>query len=271
MGNTILITGSSSGIGKATAQYFADKGWNVAATMRRPENEKDLKESKSLKLIRLDVEDAGSIREAVARTIREFGGIDVVLNNAGYGATGPFEAANEAQIRRQFEVNVFGLMAVIQEVLPHLRERRAGTIINVSSIGGRVTFPLYSLYHGTKWCVEGFSESLSYELAPLGIRVKIVEPGAIRTDFNDRSADPLVKDGLTAYDGFVDNFKKKASGFVEKAIPPVKVAEVIHRAATDGSSRLRYLAGTDAKAFWGIRRWFGEGTQMGIVRWMLGR
>lgn len=271
MSKTILITGSSSGIGKATAQYFAEKGWNVAATMRKPENEQDMKESDSLKLIRLDVQDAASIEAAVDQTIQAFGGIDVVLNNAGYGANGPFEAASAEQIRRQFDVNVFGLMAVIQSVLPHMRERKSGTIINVSSIGGRVAFPLFSLYHGTKWCVEGFSESLSYELAQFGIKVKIVEPGAIKTDFMDRSAELLTKEGLHAYDKLVKKFNDAADKFMDKALPPRKVAEVIYRAATDGSNRLRYLAGMDAKIFWGIRRWFGDGAHRGIVRMLVGR
>ena len=133
MKKTILITGSSSGIGKATAQYFSQNGWNVAATMRKPEDEKDIKESSSMKLYQLDVQDEDSILKTIEKVISDFGKIDVVLNNAGYGARGPFEAASKDQIRRQFDVNVFGLMAVIEHILPYFRQSNSGTIIKCCS------------------------------------------------------------------------------------------------------------------------------------------
>lgn len=191
---TILITGASSGIGEATARHFQANGWNVVATMRNPDAAHELGALVNLHLARLDVTDADSITAAVREGIDRFGGIDVLLNNAGYGAYGALEAFPMDRIRRQFDTKVIGLLEVTKAVLPHMRENRAGTIINIASIGGQITFPLGTLYHGTKFAVEGLSEALHYELEPLGIRVRIVEPGMIRTDFGgDRSTSPWMK------------------------------------------------------------------------------
>ena len=189
MSKTILITGASSGIGKATALHFQQQGWNVVATMRQPDNDTELKALPRVLVARLDVLDEASITAAVSAGIERFGAIDVLLNNAGYGAYGPLEAFPMDKIRRQFDTNVIGLLAVTKAVLPHMRARGSGQILNVSSIGGKVTFPLGALYHGTKFAVEGLSEALHYELEPLGIRVKLIEPGMIRTDFAGRSFD----------------------------------------------------------------------------------
>ena len=240
MPKTILITGSSSGIGKATAIHFAAQGWNVIATMRTPEKAGDWANHNNITLKRLDVLDFDSIKQAINETIHKFGKIDAIVNNAGYGLVGPFEASTDEQIRRQFDTNVFGLMNVCREIIPHFRENRDGTIINVASMGGRLTFPLYSLYHGTKWAVEGFSEALQFELQPFNIRVKIIEPGAIKTDFYDRSMDVMSKPGLTAYDSFVNKAMPNMNKFGETAPGPEKVAAVIYKAATDGSGKLRY-------------------------------
>ena len=245
MAQTVFITGASTGIGRASALYFRDKGWNVAATMRDPAAHAGL-ESESLKTFALDVTDHATIAQAAAGAIEAFGGVDVLVNNAGYGAFGPFEAATNEQIERQYATNVTGLMFVTREFLPHFRSRGSGVIVNITSVGGAATFPFYSLYHGSKWAVEGFTESLKFELDPLGIRVKIVEPGAISTDFTSRSLDRLHKPGLTAYDGtlgkFLANWAKAKS-----SSPPEMVAGVIYQAATDGTGQLRYVAGDDAK------------------------
>jgi NAD(P)-dependent dehydrogenase (short-subunit alcohol dehydrogenase family) len=157
---TIVITGASSGIGKATARLFADKGWNVVATMRHPAHETDLRESAKLKLVALDVQDPASPPAAVAAAIDAFGRIDVWLNNAGYGAFGPVEAGTREQIQRQFDVNVFGLIACVQAIAPHFRANKAGVLINVSSIGGLMTVPSYGVYNASKFAVEGLSEGL---------------------------------------------------------------------------------------------------------------
>lgn len=254
MKKTVLITGASSGIGKTTAIYFQQQGWNVAATMRNPDKEKELASLTNIHLLKLDVTDSKSIDAAIQEAIKLFGQIDVLVNNAGYGALGPFEAASTEQIKKQFDTNVLGLMNVTQSILPYFRKQNSGTIINISSIGGRITFPLYSLYHGTKWAVEGFSESLQYELRPFNIKVKIVEPGAIKTDFYDRSMDILKKDGLTVYDSYVNTALKNIQNFSRNAPGPQMVAKKIFQAATDQSWKLRYPVSKGGPTFL-ILRW----------------
>lgn len=251
---TVFITGSSSGIGKATARYFAQQGWNVAATMRTPTKETELGELPNVKLFRSDVLDADSIRQAITDARAAFGTIDVLVNNAGYGAVGVFEAATPEQIQRQFDTNVFGVMNVIREILPHFREKRNGTIINVTSMGGLIAFPIYSIYHGTKWAVEGFAEALSFELRPFNIRVKNIEPGAIKTDFYDRSQDLLKKDGLTAYDEYVRVTLANSQKAGVDAPGPEVVAEKIFVAANDRSFRLRYPVGSQSPWLLALRR-----------------
>lgn len=252
---TVLITGASSGIGKAAAKFFAEKGWNVVATMRTPEKEKELGKLANVLLTRLDVTDEASIEQAMNEGIAKFGRIDALVNNAGYGLSGPLESTSMDQIRRQFETNVFGLMAVSKAILPHFRKNGGGHLVQVASMGGRLTFPLYSIYHGTKWAVEGFSESLQYELRPFNIRVKIIEPGAIKTDFYDRSADkstvetPVMKD----YAGFVKSAAAIMDEAGAKGAPAELVAKTIFKAATDKSWKLRYPVGTDAKSLMMLR------------------
>ncbi len=212
--------------------------------MRVPEKAEDLQKIVDLECIRLDVTDVESIKAAIAATLFKFGRIDAVVNNAGYGLLGAFEAASQEQIERQFQTNVFGLMNVCREILPYFREQKRGIIVNISSVGGRVTFPFYSLYHATKWAVEGFSESLQYELEQFNIRVKIIEPGPIKTDFQDRSRDTAIKEGLTAYDYFLDkatsNMQKAGANAPDGSI----VAQVIYDAVTDGSKKMRYSVNT---------------------------
>jgi len=254
MTKTILITGASTGIGKTIAAYFQALGWNVAATMRKPEEETELIELENIKCIRLDVTDEASIKSAIDETITAFGDIDVIVNNAGYGTIGPFEAASREQIAQQFDTNVFGLMNVTRAILPYFRSKRSGIIINIASTGGRMTWPLYTLYHGTKWAVEGFSESLQYEVRPFNIRVKIIEPGSIKTDFWGRSQEVLVKRGLDVYEEYVNtvvpNLQKSGANAPEADV----VAAAVFKAATDNSWRLRYQAGSGTAFFMVLRR-----------------
>ena len=266
MDKTVLITGASSGIGKSIAGYFHTKGWNVAATMRRPENEKDLVSLERVKLFRLDVLEENTIHSAIKEAKEQFGGIDVMINNAGYGLVGAFEASTQEQVKRQFDTNVFGLMNVTRAILPYFREKKSGTIINIASVGGRITFPLYSLYHGTKWAVEGFSESLHYELRQFGIKIKIVEPGAIKTDFYDRSMDLMKKEGLTAYDPYIDMAFNNMQDIGSKAPGPLIVAKKTYQAATDGSWRMRYPVGSGAPALLFMRRIIPNGWFFRTVR-----
>lgn len=266
MTQTVLITGSSTGIGKAAAKHFRGQDWNVVATMRSPERETELRDGGNVMLARLDVTDTASIQAAIDAGIRRFGRIDAVVNNAGYGLTGTFESMTLEQIRRQFDTNVFGLMAVTKAILPHFRASKAGVLINVASMGGRITFPLYSVYHGTKWAVDGFSDSLQFELRPLGIRVKIVEPGAIKTDFYDRSAEVAHDRGLAEYNALVDKATRRMNKAGEKGASPEIVAQAIYRAATDGSWRLRYPVGSDAKSLLSMRRLLPDAGWHAMIR-----
>ncbi len=263
---TIVITGASSGIGKAAARLFVDKGWNVVATMRSPAAEKDLKESARLKLLPLDVQDPEGPKAAVAEAIKAYGRIDAWLNNAGYGAFGPVEAGTREQIERQFDVNVFGLIACVQAIAPHFREQRAGVLINVSSIGGIMTVPAYAVYNSTKFAVEGLSEGLWYELGTFGIRVKVIEPGAIKTDFGGRSQDVWDVSRVPAYGPFMDKVKAARAKYVANSATPELVAEVIYKAATDPSDRMRYPAGPDAQRFIPLRRLIGAGLMMRMIK-----
>jgi NAD(P)-dependent dehydrogenase (short-subunit alcohol dehydrogenase family) len=253
MTNTILITGASSGLGRATAKLFHAKGWNVIATMRTPEREIELTRLDNVLVTRLDVLDAGSIRSAIGAGLAKFGRIDALVNNAGYGAYGPLEATSFETIRRQFDVNVLGLLATTQALLPHFRANRSGTIVNISSIGGRMAFPLGTLYHGTKFAVEGLSESLQYELAPLGIAVKVVEPGGIRTDFGGRSFAFSNDERLLEYQPLVRSLFGFFEPMMATASEPEFIADVVYKAATDGTSQLRYAAGADAVQIIGNR------------------
>ncbi|GGH21836.1 SDR family oxidoreductase [Paenibacillus segetis] len=247
---TIFITGASSGIGRAAVRHFAEKGWNVVATMRTPEKEAEFIPLNNVLVLKLDVEKKETIQNAVAESIQHFGKIDVLLNNAGYGTMGILEAATDEQIRRQFEVNVFGLISMTKAMLPHFRSNQEGMLINISSMGGIVTFPTMSLYHSTKFAVEGFSESLSYELLSQNIKVKLIEPGAIHTDFGGRSMEFFFDDSPTDYKQFTTAFLGKLSEMEKSptyASPPELVAEAIFQAATDGTSQFRYVVGNDAK------------------------
>jgi len=254
MNKTVLITGASSGIGKAASKYFAEHNWNVAATMRNPQYETDLVKSSNLKLYKLDVTDSVSIQTAIKSVVSDFGKIDAVINNAGYGTVGIFEKSTPEQIQKQFDVNVFGVMSVIRNILPHFKQNGSGTIINITSVGGLITFPLYSVYHATKWAVEGFTESLIYELSNFNIKVKLVEPGAIKTDFYSRSQDLFNKEGFTEYDKYENHVLQNMQKVGAEAVGPEIVAKTIYKAANDNSNRLRYAVGSQAPLLAFLRR-----------------
>lgn len=264
MNKVILITGASSGIGEETAKLFQTKNWRVAATMRVPEKSEDLQKIVDIETFRLDVTDVDSIRSAIAGTLEKFGQIDAVVNNAGYGLVGAFEAATQDQIEKQFQTNVFGLMNVCREILPYFREQKRGTIVNIASVGGRMTFPFYSLYNSTKWAVEGFSESLQFELEQFNIRVKIIEPGPIKTDFYDRSQDVTRREGLTAYDYMLDKAIPNMQKAGDDAPGGSVVAETIYEAVTDGSKKLRY--GVNTKGILIARRFLPESIFLRLIK-----
>lgn len=250
---TILITGTSSGIGKATAKKFAAEGWNVIATMRSPEKEQELSKIENIFLTKLDVQNKESIATAIASGIVRFGSIDAIVNNVGFGVFGAFEKSTEEQIMQQFAVNVFGVMDVIKAILPHFREKQSGLIINITSQGGRVTFPTCSLYHSTKFAIEGFSESLAYELLSQNILVKIIEPGSTKSNFF--SAVSMAGDEhIIAYEEFdkiaLDNWNKNDT----MSSTTAEIAQVIYDAATDNKDQLRYMAGEDTHLYFGARQ-----------------
>ena len=245
MKKTILITGASSGIGKATSIYFQEQGWNVIATMRSPEKETELNKLENIQLEKLDVLDLASIETTIKNGISKFGKIDALLNNAGYGAYGPLESFPRENITRQFNTNVIGLMDVTRAIIPHFRTNKSGVIVNISSIGGQMTFALGSLYHGTKFAVEGISESLHYEMKEIGVKVKIVQPGFIATDFGGRSFDFQAGD-IEDYQPLIGALMKQWQNPNNTVSSPSLVAEVIYKAVTDGTAQLRYRAGEDA-------------------------
>ncbi|MER3430127.1 MAG: short-chain dehydrogenase/reductase [Blastocatellia bacterium] len=269
MEKVVLITGASSGIGRETAKLFQTKNWCVAATMRNPDRETELGRIADVEVFRLDVTDTESIHSAISAVLEKFGRIDAVVNNAGYALTGPFEAFTDEQIRMEFETNVFGVMNVCRAVLPYFREQRRGTLINVASVGGRMTFPLYSVYHATKWAIEGFSESLQFELEPFGIRVKIIEPGPIRTDFYSRSMHSANRDDVDEYRYFAARVLPNMQRSGETAPDGLMVANRIYEAATDRNTRLRYPVNTKGLLF--LRRVLPDITFMRILRFVLTR
>lgn len=240
---TVFITGASSGIGKDTALAFAKNDWNVIATMRKPENETELKKFKNVKVFRCDVTDADSIKKSISDGLSAFDQIDVLVNNAGFYTIGVLEAATNEQIKRQLDTNLLGLINMTKEILPYFRKQKSGMIINISSVAGRTTVPLQSLYHATKWGVEGFSESLQYEVRPFKIKVKIVEPGVIKTDFYGRSMTMMDDKSLNEYQ---DYSKRVTSNLVKNGndgSDPAKVADLILKVASSNNDKMRYTVG----------------------------
>src|SRR6266436_6192005 len=228
---TVLITGTSSGFGKTTARLFADKGWNVVATMRRPEVEKELAALDNVLVTRLDVQDHASIAAGIEAGIARFGRIDALINNAGFGLFGLFEATPPEKVREQFDVNVFGVMDVTRAILPHFRKNKGGLILNIGSGAGVFALPMISLYCASKFALEGFSESLSYELASQNIIVKIIEPGGVvSTNFGKRSGEEAAHNSALAdYESFVANANAFFAGWQSSATEH-DVAKVIFEA-----------------------------------------
>ncbi len=248
---TVLITGCSTGFGKLAARTFQQNGWNVAATMRSPEKETELTGLDNVKVIRLDVTDEASIAAAVHETIETFGGLDVLVNNAGYGGHGMFEQFSQEHIAAMFDTNVFGCMRTARAVLPHMRERKSGTIINVTSMAGILGLPFNSTYSSSKFAVEGWSEGLAMELAPFNIKVRTVAPGAFGTGFS-ANTDDSVEAGDEELVTQATAFTAHLAGLVEQMINiggepanPQDVADVIYRCATE-ETEVHNVVGNDA-------------------------
>lgn len=256
---TVLVTGCSTGIGRAAAERLQKKGWRVYATARRIETIKDLAEA-GMRVLPLDVNDEDSMRAAVASVEEAEGAVGVLVNNAGFGLQGPFEEFSMEDVRRQFETNVFGLVRLTQLALPGMRRQGWGRIVNVSSVGGRLSFPGGSFYHGTKWAVEAISDSLRLEVGGFGVRVVLVEPGTVITKFGDTALAtvPGASDG-GPYGRFKQELQKTVKDAYEGrmarlAITPEKVAAVIDKAISARRPRARYPVSAATRLLFGLKR-----------------
>jgi NAD(P)-dependent dehydrogenase (short-subunit alcohol dehydrogenase family) len=250
-GKTALVTGASSGIGEATALQLAEHGYTVYAAARRVDRMSDLAD-RGIRIKSVDVTDDGSMVALVEAIIGDTGRLDALINNAGYGMYGALEDVPIAEARRQFEVNVFGLARLTQLVLPQMRAQRDGYIVNISSMGGKIWEPLGSWYHASKFAVEGLSDSLRVEVAEFGIKVVIIEPGTIRSEWAEIAADQL--EATSASTPYARQAKLVGAGLraaerLPIAAGPEVVAEVIAKAVQDPKPRTRYTAGGGARAF----------------------
>lgn len=257
---TVLITGASSGIGEATARRFLEQGWTVHAAARRTEHMRSLDEA-GARVHYLDLTEEASIDALVAAISMESGRLDVIVNNAGIGVYGAVEEVPLDEARRQFEVNLFGIAGLTQRFLPAMRAATGGTIVNVSSIGGRVYTPMGAWYHASKHALEGWSDCLRLELAPYGIRVVIVEPGAIETEFAEIAIAPLLK---RSEGGPYADFARKMAAATrrtyldKKASHPDLIAGIIVKAVESRRPRTRYVAGYLGKPVIWARRILGD-------------
>ena len=267
----VLITGCSTGIGRATAIQLAKSGWTVYATARRVESIADLA-GQGCKLLALDMCDDASMRAAVEQIEAAEGAVGVLINNAGYGSEGPVEEVPMEEVRRQFETNVFGLLRLTQLVLPAMRRQRWGRVVNLSSMGGRMTLPGGGVYHATKYALEALSDALRFEVRGFGVEVIVVEPGAIKTAFGDTAIARVDALGGSAdYAGFREALKTNIRNAYEGplaalAVGPEVVAKVIEKAISASRPRTRYVITAGAKLLLGLRRWLPDRTFDAFLR-----
>jgi NAD(P)-dependent dehydrogenase (short-subunit alcohol dehydrogenase family) len=256
----ILITGCSSGIGRAAALEAAARGHRVFASARNPESLRDL-ESGRIRPLALDVTDAAAIREAVASVLTEAGRVDALVNNAGYGQYGAAEDVTADEWRRQFDVNLFGAIEATRAVLPAMREKRSGTIVNVSSVAGRIGIPFAAPYCASKHALEAFSDSLRVEVAPFGIRVAVIEAGPIETRFGDRARAGVARmlAGPGPYSSFYRNAERAMdTDFQAGKLPAYAVARVIVDAIESDNPRTRYRITRMARALILLKRFLPD-------------
>ena len=250
-----IVTGSSSGIGLESVLLLARNGYITYATMRSPEKDTSIKtavqkEGLPIRVVQLDVTDDNSVKNAVDHIISEASRIDVLVNNAGYGLGGALEDLSMEEIKFQYETNVFGLIRVTQAVLPTMRKQRSGRILNLSSGAGIFGYPGGSAYVSTKFAVEGLSESIAYELEPFGIKVILIEPGFIRTNFtNAMVVAKKAQDPTSPYSGLMQKIMASASELAKNASDAELVANIILDAASNPNPRLRYLVGKDVESW----------------------
>ncbi|MBX3272783.1 MAG: SDR family oxidoreductase [Sandaracinaceae bacterium] len=267
---TILITGATSGIGRDAALYLASRGHRVIATGRSERALSELREA-GLTALRMDVTDAASIARAVrdVDALTDGDGLDVLINNAGYGLFGPLEVLSDEDVRAQFETNVFGLLAVTRAFLPRMRERGAGKILNVSSVGGRMTFPLGGAYNATKYAVESMSDALRVEVAQFGVSVVLIEPGYIKTNFTGTTVSLAKRyaDERSPYANALALMDSAESGLERFAASPRAVSKAMERAIRARRPRARYVAPW-INAF---GPWFGYLLPTRLLDWVFAR
>lgn len=271
MTKTILITGTSSGYGKAMAELFLDHGWNVIATMRRPDPHVFATSSDRLTVLPLDVTDAASIDKAIADGVAAFGAIDVLVNNAGIGLASIVEATPDDTVREIFETNTFGVFAVCRAIIPQMRKQGHGTIINVTSSATIGIMPLVAIYAASKCAVEGFTESLSYELEPFNIKARLVEPGYAPTTNFSANTGPRLQGLIPAdYGAFAQSCFENMANYPTAFCTEAEVAEATFSAATDKAHTIRYPAGADTKLLAGLRWSTSEDHYLERMRNMFG-
>lgn len=250
MKKVALVTGSSSGIGYETALLLARNGYDTFATMRNMNKSKQItevskRENLPLRVLHLDVNEDRSVTDAINNILKEKKSIEVVVNNAGYGLMGSVEDSSLDEIKAQFDTNFFGGVRVMQKVIPIMREQRSGTIVNVSSIAGRIGFPMGSAYVSSKFALEGLSESISYELKEFGIKIILIEPGVIKTNFTvitpKNAANPN-----SSYSELMNKLEENLFSTIANGTSPKEVATVILKSITEASPEHRYLVGNDA-------------------------
>jgi NAD(P)-dependent dehydrogenase (short-subunit alcohol dehydrogenase family) len=264
---TALVTGASSGMGKDIARRLMRDGFQVYAAARNVEKMDDLA-TLGARALRLDVSKEDEIKMAVASILAEAGGVDVLVNNAGFGLYGPVEDISLDEARYQFEVNLFGAARLTQLLLPSLRARRAGTIVNVTSMGGKIYTVLGAWYHATKHALEGWSDSLRLEVAQFGIRVVIIEPGVIETGFGDAASNNLLE--RSARGPYAELAQRVANSIANAygkgtGSPGTVIADVVSKAVKARRPKTRYAAGKYAKMLLGMRKWLSDRTFDSII------
>ena len=259
MNKVILITGASSGIGKATAEKLVAEGYIVYGAARKT---KELNLIKGVKPLQLDMTDYGSLEKAAKKVIKEQGRIDALFNNAGYGQYGTVEETPIDDAKYQFNVNLFGLARLTQLVLPHMRKQKSGTIINTSSMGGKIYTPMGAWYHATKHALEGWSDCLRLEVKSFGIDVVIIEPGGIQTNWGSIAIKKMLDiSGSGPYKRFAKASADRMKGTYEKQgslSPPSVIADVVSKAIHSDKPKTRYVAGKYARSLMFVRKYFGD-------------
>ena len=248
MNKTVLLTGASTGIGLVIARHLVEQGFNVVGTAREPHEP----QTEKFKLLSLDVRSEASVKECVAEVFAQYGGVDILINNAAYALVGSAEETEMSQLQSQFDTNFYGTVRMIKEVLPHMRKQRQGQIINMSSVVGFAAIPFLSAYSASKFALEGYSEALYHELLPLGINVSVVQPGLVKTSFFDNGT--TIENSLQEYSSGYGGVMNEISTQSGKGIPASLVAEKVVSLCRSSKPPLINTVGHEAKLVARLKR-----------------